>query len=241
MEHRELKNLLPAYALGCADEIEAEILSNHLSTCGECRMELAAYQRTADLLAFGAPGIRPPDDLKDEVLKTIHLKDGKRFKLASACTHQPQKSFWSKFSPGWAFAGVTIIFFLAIGNIVQLYSFHSLKVGEINQEMVILKMQGTTNAPKADGTLVVGLNPKEGVLVVSDLPVPIRGSEYQLWLMKNGLAANGGVFSVTPNGYAVVKVVSSESLLAIDSFRITLEPIGGSPNPTGRQFMVANL
>ena len=141
----------------------------------------------------------------------------------------------------WAIASLVIISALTISNLVQLDTTKKLDGEGVAQEMLILKMKGTPEAPNADGTLVIGHSRLRGVLVASDLPVPDRDYQYQLWFIENGKRTNGGVFSVTPNGYAVVEIISPVSLLDFKSFGVTLEPAGGSASPTGHQVMVGYL
>ena len=241
MDHNKIYELLSAYALGCLDDDEASIVSDHLASCVKCNVRLKAHQRTVDYLSFGAPQVNPPDALKKRLMNKIQAKGLINDKIQRPPKRQTWKNFWQKFSPVWAVASLAIIAGLAVSNLVQLNTSRKPSGEEIVQEMLILKMQGTTKAPNADGTLVIGPNRLRGVLVASDLPVPDKDYHYQLWLLENGKRMNGGVFSVTPNGYAVVEVASPVSLSDFQSFAVTLEPAGGSPIPTGDQFMVGYL
>jgi anti-sigma-K factor RskA len=101
-------------------------------------------------------------------------------------------------------------------------------------------MKGTPKAPKGDGTFIISQNRKKGVLVASDLPIPKANQQYQLWMKKNGRQVSGGVFSVTPTGYAVVEIQFREALSNFRSFEITLEPVGGSPTPSDYIVMVSH-
>ena len=101
-------------------------------------------------------------------------------------------------------------------------------------------MKGTPKAPKGDGTFIISQNRKKGVLVASDLPIPLQNQQYQLWMKKNEQQVSGGVFHVTPTGYAVVEIQSKEALSNFQSFEITLEPKGGSPTPSDYIVMVSH-
>ena len=70
-------------------------------------------------------------------------------------------------------------------------------------------------------------------MVVEGLPVLDEDHEYQLWLIRNGQRASGGVFSVDADGYGAMVVSSPEALSNYSAFGITVEPEGGSPGPTG--------
>jgi anti-sigma-K factor RskA len=156
-----------------------------------------------------------------------------------ATKHRKFKSLWQSLSPAWAFASLALIVSLSVINLLQWH--HTQKLHkEIAVELLVLKMKGTHRAPKGDGTFVISQDRKKGVLVASDLPIPNENQQYQLWMKKNGRQVNGGVFSVTPTGYAVVEIQSKESLSNFRSFEITLEPVGGSPTPSDYIVMVSH-
>jgi anti-sigma factor RsiW len=74
MDHNQIFELLPAYALGCLDDEDTIIVSEHLASCDTCNARLSAYRRTADLLSFGAPLANAPDGLKNELMNKIQPK-----------------------------------------------------------------------------------------------------------------------------------------------------------------------
>jgi len=240
MDHNQIYELLPAYALGILDDEEASVVSEHLASCNKCSARFSAYQNTVELLSFGAPRVNPPAALKKKLMHKIQPKILMNDKIKRPAKRSTWGAFWHKFSPVWAIASLAIISALTFSNLVQWQTTEKLQ-DETAQGMLILKMKGTTRAPNADGTLVIGHNRLRGVLVASDLPVPDGDYQYQLWLIKNGKPKDGGVFSVTENGYAVVEVASPVSLLNFQSFGVTLEPAGGSLSPKGQTFMVGYL
>ena len=238
MDHSQIYELLPAYALGCLDDEDAALISRHLASCQKCHVHLLDQQRAVDLLAFGAPRVNPPATLKKKLMNNIHstLKVDKKVRRLPKRRHR--ETFWSRLSPSpaWALAGLLLITSLFAGNMMQWYNTKSLH-HEMAQGLLIIKIKGTEKAPGADGTLVIGPNRLQGVLVVGDLPVPDEGYQYQVWLLKDGQHTNGGVFSVSARGYGRLKVTSPESLLGFQAFSVTVEPAGGSPTPTGDEIL----
>lgn len=238
MNHSQIYELLPAYALGCLDDEDAALISNHLASCQKCHKRLLDHQRAVDLLAFGAPRANPPAALKKKLMDNIHstLEADKKVRRLPKRSHW--ETFWARLSlsPALALASLILIISLFSGNLMQWHNTKSLH-HEMAQELLILKIKGTDNAPEADGTFVIGSNRLQGVLVVSDLPVPDEGYQYQLWLLKDGKHTNGGVFSVSAGGYGRLKVSSPESLLGFQAFSVTVEPGGGSPAPTGHEIL----
>ena len=231
--------MLPAYALGCLDEEEAVMVSEHLATCAKCNGQFLEYRSTVDAMAYGAPAVCPPDSLKQKLMQRIQTTAEKPFVSQPAIKHRKLTSLWQSLSPAWAFASLALIVSLTVINLLQWHHTQKLQK-EIAVELLVLKMKGTYRAPKGDGTFVISQDRKKGVLVASDLPIPGENQQYQLWMKKNRRQVSGGVFSVTPTGYAVVEIQSKESLSNFKSFEITLEPVGGSPTPGDYIVMVSH-
>jgi anti-sigma-K factor RskA len=239
IKHDQILEMLPAYALGCLDEDEAELVSEHIATCTKCNGQFLEYRITADAMAYGAPAVCPPDSLEQKLMQRIQTTAKIPSVSQPATKHRKLKSLWQSLSPAWAFASLALIVSLSVINLLQWH--HTQKLHkEIAVELLVLKMKGTQRAPKGDGTFVISQDRKKGVLVASDLPIPNENQQYQLWMKKNGRQVNGGVFSVTPTGYAVVEIQSKESLSNFRSFEITLEPVGGSPTPSDYIVMVSH-
>ena len=240
MKHDQIHEILPAYALGCLDEAEAELVSGHLATCAKCNEQFLEYRSTVDALAYGSPSISPPDSLKQKLMQRVQSTAEIPSVLQPASKRWKWKSLWQPFSPAWAFASLALVISLSVINLMQWHNTQTLQK-EVAVELLVLKMKGTHRAPKGDGTFVISQDRKKGVLVASDLPIPDGSQQYQLWMKKNGQQVSGGVFSVTPTGYAVVEIQSKESLSSFRSFEVTLEPAGGSPTQTGHLYMVSHL
>ena len=239
MKHDQILEMLPAYALGCLDEEESVMVSEHIETCAKCNGQFLEYRSTVDTMAYGAPVISPSDSLKQKLMQRIQTTAEKPSVSKPAIKHQKLKSLRQSLSPAWAFASLALIVSLTVVNILQWHHTQNLQK-ETAVELLILKMKGTPKAPKGDGTFIISQNRKKGVLVASDLPIPEENQQYQLWMKKNGRQVSGGVFSVTPTGYAVVEIQSREALSNFRSFEITLEPVGGSPTPSDYIVMVSH-
>ena len=81
----------------------------------------------------------------------------------------------------------------------------------------------------------------QGVAVnARDMATPAPGQAYQVWLITPGRAVSAGVLPVEANGRASA-VFDPPAALPRPVVRatITLEPMGGSPAPTGEALLVA--
>lgn len=83
-------------------------------------------------------------------------------------------------------------------------------------------------------TLVFSRERDAAYLVMNNVPPPSAGTVYQMWLLHDGEATPAGVMdseAVKPSTTAVVPDIGNSTALAF-----TVEPPGGSPQPTGEVF-----
>jgi len=67
--HRELEELLGAYALDALDADEADAVERHLPSCARCRGEVEEYREVAALLAH--TGAAAPEGLWDRIAQSL--------------------------------------------------------------------------------------------------------------------------------------------------------------------------
>ena len=239
-EHSQIEENLPGYALGNLEPKDADLITEHLSTCESCQALLGSYEQTVGLLAYGAPRVVPPESLKSELMKRIKINSSARIAKKPKPKARSMQPFFQWFSPALAMASLVVVVSLATFNIVQWKQNKSI-TNQLSAPLIIFKMKGTQLAPHADGTFVIGQDNLHGVLVASDLPKIPENKQFQLWLIKNGEKTNGGAFSTTPLGYGVMKVSSLDPLPEYQTFIVTTEPFGGSLLPSGPELMVGNF
>jgi anti-sigma-K factor RskA len=259
-------DLLPAYALGCLDKEDLVKVSRHLSGCAVCQKELATYYAAADQLAQVVPLRTPPPDLKQKILqRTAERQEASApFVPAAPQPSRPQETartgdtsgsprstrkgfnlFRGLFAQpvGLAFAVVALVLivFMGISNLLLWQRVNDLQARAPKENMQLVRLDGTTNAPNAQGYIMVFKNETYGTLVVENAPPLKAGYQYQLWLIRDGKRTSGGVFSVTEDGYGTLEVSADQPLENFPSYGITIEPTGGSPAPTGKKVLGGNL
>jgi anti-sigma-K factor RskA len=105
-------------------------------------------------------------------------------------------------------------------------------------KMTIVKMPGTnvptSPAPNSVATVFWNRDNKEVYLLISDMPQPVAGKQYQLWALVDGKPVDAGIFD-TNSETAFVKM---KNIPNAQGFAITLEKKGGSPSPTMEQMYV---
>lgn len=71
MTHEEYKEMLAEHALGALDASEALALEAHLTTCADCRAELAVWRDTTAAIAYSVPLVEPPPALRARLLESV--------------------------------------------------------------------------------------------------------------------------------------------------------------------------
>ncbi|WP_426062122.1 anti-sigma factor [Hymenobacter sp. B1770] len=112
------------------------------------------------------------------------------------------------------------------------------QLGELRQENQVLRsdefrtvaLAGTKTAPQARARVLFNPATHKVYLDVKNLPALPAGKQYQLWALDNGKPVDAGVLAaatVSGEGLQAMKDISSAQ-----AFAMTVEPEGGSVNPT---------
>ncbi len=94
--------------------------------------------------------------------------------------------------------------------------------------MRMASLQGTAKSPSSFVTIFWDTASKDVYLMVNNLPQPATDKQYQLWALLNGKPVDLGVFDIKQEKL-LLRVSKAQ---AAQAFAITLEPKGGSENPT---------
>ena len=108
-------------------------------------------------------------------------------------------------------------------------------------EAVTISLKGTNVRPQAQGQLIADPNSDSAVLVISGLAELEPGRTYQVWLIDSGGPKSAGLLSVDSRGQAVLIVTSESAIGSFQSLGISVEPAGGSPQPTGDIVVLSDL
>ncbi|MCI0549619.1 MAG: anti-sigma factor [Anaerolineae bacterium] len=234
IEDMHVLESLPAYALGSLDEAEARLVAEHLTSCHMCRAELSAFQDVADQLAFAAPDTFPSQNLRHRFLE--------RLREIKSTRPQPERfRVTGRLIPIGGMVRMLLIFLLLVSNLVLWQRLNHLEVLAGPMGMRAIALQNTDAAPNASGFVIISSDGREGVLVVDELPQLDAQHEYQLWLVRNGSTTSGAVFPIDESGYRGTRIEAPQTLLLYSSVRVTIEPTGGSPEPTGKQVLGGSL
>lgn len=224
---------IPAYALDSLNAAETRQVIEHLARCADCRAELNAYLQVADALGLAAPLAAPPPSLKRHVLARLPGA-APAAPLRPAPRPAPRPTNRPRLSLPLAFAGLLLVV-LGLSNLALWQRLRGL--AQPAADFRVVSLLGGENAPGASGLLVMDPEGDQGTLVVNGLPALDPTRQYQLWLIRDGQRASGGVFSVSASGYGWLGLTAATPLYQVDGYGVTIEPAGGSPGPTGARVL----
>lgn len=95
----------------------------------------------------------------------------------------------------------------------------------------------TGAAPKAWGRVLISPSAPAVALYVKNLPLLPEGHEYQIWLVQNEQYIGLGTFTVDQQGRAWQLIQPAMPLTAPQRITITVEPTGGSEQPTSPEYL----
>ena len=224
---------IPAYAIGVLDADETAALEAHLRTCDTCQAELASYRAVGDALLTATPAQNPPAALRRRL----------QARLPGA-----QKSAWR---PAWPLGrlalGLAIVLLVAanIFSLLQIQALQSRQTQLTRQiqtgqtAFALLAYPDTKTLPISGssiaGTLLLDPEHNAAVLIVWSLPPIAANQTYQIWLIdRNGGRTNAGLFHQEP-GQPITSqsIFSTQDITTYTGLGVTLEPAGGSSQPTG--------
>ncbi len=244
MSH-EAEEQLAAYALGALDLEERLQVEAHLEGCPSCQAALAAYESIAHGLLHAADPKAPPRSIRSNLAKQLG-KTRARTGWRGTLQRVPAAGL------GLA-VGLILLLTLNLGLLVQ--SQRLLKQGQdalaqqqAGQTAVALASSPSSLVALIDedgvrGTFVYDPGLPLAVMYVWGLPPLPDDQAYQAWLVDaEGQRLSGGLitFGADPGfGWLMIEAPSvMEDFVALG---VTLEPAGGSAEPTGPRILGADL
>ncbi len=243
MPHDAMLDDVAAYALGALPPAEAAAVAEHLRTCERCREEygflrpaVTAVGYSAEACADPAMGAVASPLLKARVMK--HVRAG--------AVRRAVPLLW----PAYAAAAACLAIALIAG------AFDISLNGRLARERAAMALERTAMAQQAetmaDFTAPDALRrrfPHGEVLVhgrrlyiaMRDMTMPPRGRVYQAWTVRNGSKRVEPSKTFVPAGRGMTVVRLPEVATRIAAVAISVEPAGGSDQPTTKPIAVVAL
>ena len=212
-------DLTAAYALDALEPEEARGYEEHLAGCERCREELASLQGTAGALAYAAPPVHPPEELRGRILAAA------RAERPNVVPLRPRS--WTAYGPYVLTTVAAVAVIAIVGLAVWNVSLHN-RLDSARQALRGVPLTGAT------GSVVVSGG--RGALVVSHLAPAPAGKTYQAWVIQDGRATSAGTFA---GGGRTIVFRLDRALPAGAVVAVTLEPSGGVDQPTRKPFITS--
>jgi len=232
MTSHELSALTGAYALDALDEAERAAFEAHLATCADCAAEVRSLRAAAGELSRTSIATAP-EQLRGDVLGaigSIRPLPPSADNVVSVRGHDARRWLWQ------TVAAACLVLTAAAG--VWGYQQHQDANRSHARTVAITSVLDSRDAAFVTGAVATGrarivYSKAEHrlVLIGQNIPQPARGKTYQLWMIDPaGHATSSGMF--TPDGGGNVLVLASGDLAGVARMGISIEPAGGSRQPT---------
>ena len=256
-----IEELLPFYALDALTEEERELVESYLAEHPEARQQVKDLQSGASNLPYTVAPVEPSPQVKKALMARVAADA--RSRQGSLVQHRPAgrgmrfEDIFRVLSLGAATIAIIWAFVLN-AQIVRLQN----EITALNEQVasqsqsleriitnlpqtdqsdvITVSLRGTDVQPGAQGQLIADPNEQSAVLVISGLPPLEPGKTYQVWLIGDA-PVSAGLLSVDENGQSVLIVTSEESIGSFNSLGISVEPEGGSEQPTGEIVVLSDL
>jgi anti-sigma-K factor RskA len=233
-EHALLRENIPAYAIGALDAEDVAALEAHLRTCESCRKELAAYQVVSDNLLAATPPREPSPALRKQL----------QSRLPSAQKPARPRFVWpfSRLAMGAALALLFLMNLFSFMQVRQLQEQQTNFQQQFQNSQVALAMLSypgtetlTFHEGSVAGTVLVDKDRNTAALVAWNLPQLSAQQIYQIWLIEpSGQRVSAGLFRPQIGSpYTTEPILSKQNLSNFVGIGVTVEPGGGSDQPTG--------
>jgi hypothetical protein len=236
-----------AYAVDAIDDVmERDRFERHLHRCQQCSSEVKGLTETATRLAYNVS--RPPPVLmRDRVLVAVSQTRQLPPIVDKRTEDRPKRSrpwwrLWTGAPYVLAMASVVALIVILVGQAStdrQLDQANA-RIAALNSVLSASdsRAKTTTAADGTRATVVYSLHRHALVFTSHGLrPLP-SGKVYQLWLIGKRIRS-GGLLKEGPAENS--RPVLAEGLLPGDVVGLTVEPAGGTKQPTMNPFIVIKL
>jgi anti-sigma-K factor RskA len=254
MTHEESIESAASYALDALDPEERVPFEAHLAGCRECQAEVAAYREVASALAHAIPSAGPPSPaLRERILQNARQVRPIATVARPAPTSPPASPRRSSMVP-WLVAAAS----LAAAIVIAVMGLGERERSQrLANELAVVR----ATLAREDSTLTAFLGPEVHVVSLTaaserkprlrvfwnhtrntfivtalDFPPAPEGKTYQLWALRKGKPAlSMGTFTPDPSGRTMTTLAVAPAITdggLIDDCAMTVEPVGGSPQPT---------
>ena len=250
MNDERFEDLKDAYVLGALPEEERRGFEDYLAAHPERQAEIDELGAVAGLLAFAPQEQEPPPELRRRIMEVVEAEAAPR--------RERRESAFARFA---GFVGARgLAFGAAVLFLIGLLSWNLLLQNEVEdlqgqvqesqsqvqnlqaqvqdaQQTQTVQLTGTWASQGAEAE-VASISDNRIVLVADNMPSVPEGQTCQIWVIKGDVPEPSGLFQ--PGGQETAAPITTP-IKKGDTVAITVEPAGGSEQPTSDPVLSAEL
>jgi anti-sigma-K factor RskA len=245
MSCAQAEELLGAYAVDALPDDEAAEFRAHIAGCAEHAAMAAELRAVASALATDVAAAQPPSNLRARVLTAVArepqestLALPRRIDTAPSGRQQPGAPFWRSVRPlqAWGALAAAIIAGLVVWNVALQSEGDDDRFDATNATVIsALQANGVSGAGSA-----LYFDDEDAIVLVADGIDQLDASQtYQLWALTEGDPVSLGV--MRPDAAGRMESVVPFEIADASAIAITIEPAGGSAQPTSDPVFTAAL
>jgi anti-sigma-K factor RskA len=240
MNCSDLDELIGAYALGAVSGADAQLIREHMTTCRRHDLDLEELRSAARRIAASAEPVPPPSHLRSRVLAAIDVEAGADIAAPTELRASAPRAIRSprQWTRWLGSAAAAVIVGLLVWNVVLLRRSNDglQEIGARPHVVTTLHSRSTNGT----GTVVYFPDEKKALVLGDGLQqLEPNASTYQLWEIAAGQPKSIGLMQADASGQAVI-VVPFDGEIG-HTLAITIEPAGGSAQPTSEPILTADL
>ncbi len=242
MIDEDIHELAALYAVDALDDDESSLFKSHLPQCVRCQRDVARYEE-AIIMSLDVETIeligRPGDEVRATILAAIAQTPQVPMEVAAAPAPAPVISLDQRRRPvrrallAAAAAVVVVVGGAAVAS--QLSGQDPVDELAAVTDVETLELAGDTGSL----TVVYSAERAEVALVGSGLDDPGEGKVYELWFVTDDGVSPAALF--TPEDGSLRQIFSVADQPSTVGFGVTIEPDGGSDQPTGDILLVGTF
>lgn len=240
MNHERFEELKEAYALNALSEEERREFEQYLAENPSEQAEVDELSSIAALLALAPPEQEPPAGLRRSLMDRVRSEAETGGAATSTGAGRESRGGWARrlFGARGVVTAVAAAAFLglAVWNVSLQSEVRDLRDTQETQ-MSAYELQGSGEAETVQGELV-RIGDQGAMLVATDLPELPESKTYEMWTIDEGEPESSGVFEASE---APTIETIEQPISGAETFAITVEPEGGSEQPTTDPIIVADL
>ena len=242
MDDKSFEDLKDAYALGALPDNERASVEAYLALHPERQAEIDDMVGVAGLLALAPPEQEPPADLRRRLMQVVESEA-----VQPRAAESPSSSWF-----GWLRGLRNVALGAAAVLVVGLLSWNVLLQEDVQDLREQVEQARSANEAQQtreialDGTWaeqgaraeVTALKDDRAILVVEDMPSMPDDRTGQVWVIRDEKPEPSGLLE--PSGNMAATAITT-NLRGADAIAVTIEPAGGSEEPTSDPVLVQEL